>query len=50
MKATNSEHITKAERREIKKRLRMQMRGASLRTPSKHAGMKLATSKKPKKR
>jgi hypothetical protein len=38
----------KAERREVKKRPRMKVSGASLRAPSKHAGMAIA--KKPRKK
>jgi hypothetical protein len=41
---------TRAERREVKKRPRMKVHGASLRVPNKHAGMKLAAAGKRKKR
>jgi len=39
-------NATKAERREQRKRPRMQVSGASLRKPSKYAGMKLAAKKR----
>lgn len=42
--------VTRAERRESKKRPRMKVSGASLRGPSKHAGLKLATTVKRKKK
>ena len=37
---------TKAERREKKNKPRMKVHGASLKRPQKHAGMKLANTKK----
>jgi hypothetical protein len=37
---------TKAEKRELKKRLRMKMSGASLRKPSRHSGMAIIKKSK----
>jgi hypothetical protein len=39
------EHNLKAERREVKKRPRMKVSGASLKRPSKYAGLKIAKKK-----
>jgi hypothetical protein len=39
-------HATRAERRELRKRPRMRVSGASLRKPNKFAGMKLAAKKR----
>jgi len=40
-----TEHNLKAERREVKKRPRMKVHGASLKRTSKYAGLKLAKRK-----
>ncbi|HEX9502761.1 MAG TPA: hypothetical protein VF974_00355 [Patescibacteria group bacterium] len=40
-----TEHNLKAERREIKKRPRMKISGASLKHPSKFAGLKIVKKK-----
>ena len=40
-----TQHNLKAERREIKKRPRMKVHGASLRKPQKFAGFKIAKKK-----
>lgn len=40
------EHGLKAEKRELKKRPRMKMFGASLRKPSKHSGMAVIKNSK----
>ncbi|MBX4187412.1 MAG: hypothetical protein KW802_04155 [Candidatus Doudnabacteria bacterium] len=39
--ATKTEHGLKAERREVKKRPRMKVSGASLKQPSKYSGLKI---------
>lgn len=44
-KRIRDEIITKAKKREIKKRLRMPVHGAALRKPQPHAGKKLARKK-----
>lgn len=41
-KKTTGEPDTKAKRREVKRRPRMRLSGASLRKPSSHAGRKLS--------
>ena len=41
-KKITEEYLTKAKKREIKKRPRMRVHGASLLVDSKHAGRKLA--------
>lgn len=38
----NEEYVTKAKKREIKKRPRMSLHGASLKKPPAHGGKKLA--------
>jgi hypothetical protein len=40
-----TEHNLKSERREIRKRPRMKVSGASLKRPQKHAGLKIAKRK-----
>lgn len=41
-KKSTEEFATKAERREAKRRPRMRLSGAALRTPNRHAGKKLS--------
>jgi hypothetical protein len=45
----SAEVLTKAERRDIKKRPRMKVSGASLKIPSKRAGMAIIKKSKKKK-
>jgi hypothetical protein len=46
MKQSELNHLTKAERRDAKKRQRMKVHGQSLKKPSKFSGLKLAKIKK----
>jgi hypothetical protein len=43
---SKTNHNLKAERREVKKRPRMRVHGASLKRPSKHAGLAIIKKKR----